>query len=151
MKLDVDLIQKVLPHRYPFLLVDRVLEMRADYTKALKNVSFNEEFFVGHFPNRPVMPGVLQVEAMAQTACFMAYCDMLKDHDEDWKPNLNVYFTGIEAVRFRKVVVPGDQLIIEVSLTKRKRQFWWMKGLITINGEPACEAEMSAVVQDGDK
>ncbi|MDR2869606.1 MAG: 3-hydroxyacyl-ACP dehydratase FabZ [Deferribacteraceae bacterium] len=151
MELNIDLIQKVLPHRYPFLLVDRVLEVGDGHAKGLKNVTFNEEFFNGHFPGKPIMPGVLQIEAMAQVACFMAYYGLKKGKPEGWEPKLSVFFAGIDGVRFRRVVIPGDQLIIETNLTTQKRNFWWMEGKITVDGELACEAMMSAIVQDENK
>ena len=147
--LSLEIIQRVLPHRYPFLLIDRVLEASPTYVRALKNVSFNEEYFVGHFPGNPIMPGVLQIESMAQASCFMAYMKLKEGKPDGWDPNLQVFFSGMDDVRFRKIVIPGDQLIIETTLTKQKRNFWWMKGKITVDGEVACEATVSAVVQVG--
>lgn len=135
-------IKNYLPHRYPFLLVDKVIDYREDYVKAIKNVTFNEEFFVGHFPDRPVMPGVLIIEAMAQTSCFMMF-----DELEGSSKKLGVLFMGIENVRFKKMVVPGDQLVMEAKLIKKKRGFWWIQVVATVDGEIATEASFSALLQ----
>ncbi len=146
-------IKDVLPHRYPFLLVDKVLECNDQYVKAIKNVSFNEEFFNGHFPENPVMPGVLILEAIAQASCFISYA-YLKNlpgaESDKSKIKLDVLFMGIDNARFRKVVVPGDQLVLEARLVKQKKVFWWIEGKATVNGELACEACMSAVVKNGE-
>lgn len=143
MRYDINDIKKVLPHRYPFLLVDRVLECDGEYVKAIKNVTANEPFFNGHFPNEPVMPGVLMIEALAQTACFLAH-HHLKDN---WTDNMGVFFSSIDKVKFRRIVIPGDQLLMEANLIKRKRDFWWMDGKITVDGELVIEACLSAVVR----
>lgn len=141
--LDINFIKKVLPHRYPFLLVDRVLVCENEYVKAIKNVSLNEEFFNGHFPANPVMPGVLIIEAMAQASCFMAY-HQIKEY---WTENMQVFFMGINEAKFRKPVIPGDQLILETKLLKRRKDFWWMEGTASVDGEIVCEAKLSAVVK----
>jgi 3-hydroxyacyl-[acyl-carrier-protein] dehydratase len=115
--MDIHRILKQLPHRYPFLLVDRVLEIeKGKRIKALKNVTINEPFFVGHFPHRPVMPGVLMLEAMAQAAALLAF-DMLGQAPDD---KTVYYFAGIDAARFKRPVEPGDQLIMDVSLDRMK-------------------------------
>src|SRR3954464_15072106 len=126
------------PHRYPFLLIDRVLEVTADKVVALKNVSINEPYFQGHFPGAPVMPGVLQVEAMAQAGGILAVQTVAFD------PATHVMlFMGIDAVKFRKAVVPGDQLIIDV-VPLRKGKIFKMKGEIQVDGQVVSSAEFLA-------
>lgn len=139
--IEIEEIKKLIPHRYPFLLVDRVLEIEDDRIVTLKNVSINEEFFNGHFPGAPIMPGVLQVEAMAQSACVM----LMKRHVENTEENL-VVFTGIKNAKFRKSVVPGDQLKMEVKLVNQRRNFVTMEGTATVDGKVACELEASAAI-----
>ena len=138
--MDIEQIKKILPHRYPFLLVDRVLEVDAESIKAYKNVSANEEFFNGHFPGQPIMPGVLQVEALAQAGALML---MLQSEDPE---NSLMVFTGINKCKFRKQVVPGDQLMLEVELGSKKRNFVTMTGKATVDGKVACELEASAAL-----
>jgi len=139
--MEIEEIKKLIPHRYPFLLVDRVLELEDERIVTLKNVTVNEEFFNGHFPGAPMMPGVLQVEAMAQSACIM----LMKRHVEDTEKNL-VVFTGIKNAKFRKSVVPGDQLKMEVKLVNMRRNFVTMEGTATIDDKVACELEASAAI-----
>ncbi len=128
-------IMKFLPHRYPFLLVDRIVELEAEKRiVGLKNVSINEPFFQGHFPGAPVMPGVLIIEAMAQVAGVMIYRDL---EDKDKKL---IYFTGIENAKFRRPVVPGDQLRIEMELLNRRNNFGKMQGRATVDGRLVSEA-----------
>ncbi|MDR2884568.1 MAG: 3-hydroxyacyl-ACP dehydratase FabZ [Deferribacteraceae bacterium] len=143
--MDINFIKKVLPHRYPFLLVDRILICEDEYVKALKNVTANEEFFSGHFPTNPVMPGVLMIEALAQTSCFMAY----NQQKDNWGDDVSVLFMGISEAKFRRVVVPGDQLIMEAKLVKKRKDFWWMDCTATVDGEIACAAQLSAVLRRG--
>ncbi|WP_138430461.1 3-hydroxyacyl-ACP dehydratase FabZ [Fodinibius saliphilus] len=140
-KLKIADIKKLIPHRYPFLLVDRVLEVEEGRILSLKNLSVNEEFFNGHFPDRPMMPGVLQVEAMAQSGCLM----MMHSHIEDPDESLMV-FTGINKAKFRKSVVPGDQLIMEVKLVNQRRNFINMEGTATVDDKVVCELEASAAI-----
>lgn len=136
----IEEIKKIIPHRYPFLLVDRVLEMGDENIIAIKNVTANEEFFNGHFPGQPIMPGVLQVEALAQAGAIML---MTKKADPETQL---MVFTGINKCKFRKQVVPGDQLQLEVELGSMRRNFVTMIGKATVNGEVACELEASAAI-----
>ena len=132
-------ILKILPHRYPFLLVDRVIEVEGDRRLvAIKNVSFNEPFFQGHFPSSPVMPGVLTIEAMAQAGAIMG---LLHTKPEDAK-NAVVYFMGIDEARFRRPIVPGDQLRIVVNVLRRKAIVWKMRGEVYVGEELAAEATL---------
>ena len=141
--MDAQKILELLPHRYPFLLVDRVLEVQGTQKiVGLKNVTFNEPFFQGHFPGHPVMPGVLIVEAMAQTGGLLL---MDQNPDRDKKV---VYFMGIDGVKFRKPVLPGDQLRMEVEMLQFRGKIAKMKGTAYVDGKVACEAEMLAGVVD---
>ncbi|BAI79619.1 3R-hydroxymyristoyl ACP dehydrase [Deferribacter desulfuricans SSM1] len=141
--MDINMIKDILPHRYPFLLVDRVLEMDNETIKALKNVTMNEEFFLGHFPENPVMPGVLIIEALAQAGGILAF----QFYSEEEKKNAKVYFMAIDNAKFRKPVIPGDQLMLEVSVVKRKKDVWKLKGEAKVDGAVVCEAEFMAMVQ----
>ena len=135
----------LLPHRYPFLLIDRVLELTEEKVVALKNVTFNEPFFQGHFPGTPVMPGVLQIEAMAQAGGILAARTVQFD------PVTHVMmFMAIDAVKFRKAVTPGDQLIIEV-VPLRKGKIFKMKGEIKVDGNVVSQAEFLAGLADKNK
>ncbi|MDR9415221.1 MAG: 3-hydroxyacyl-ACP dehydratase FabZ [Gracilimonas sp.] len=142
----IEEIKKIIPHRYPFLLVDRVVELEAEHIKAYKNVTANEEFFNGHFPGQPIMPGVLQVEALAQAGAIM----LMKKHTDDSDDKIMV-FTGINKCKFRKQVVPGDQLVLEVELGSMKRNFVTMSGKATVDGKIACELEASAALVPREK
>ena len=137
---DISEILAVMPHRYPFLLIDRVLEMDDTKIRAVKNVSANEPHFQGHFPETPVMPGVLVVEAMAQAGGFLLFSQV-----EDREGKL-IYFTGIDKCRFRKPVVPGDQLIFEVELVAKRSTFAKIKGRALVGDEVVCEAEMMSAL-----
>ena len=139
--MNIEEIKKVLPHRYPFLLVDRVLELEPERIVTIKNVTANEEFFNGHFPGTPLMPGVLQVEALAQSGCIM----LLSNQSDDPQSNL-VVFRGISSAKFRKSVVPGDQLRMEVQLDGQRRNLVTMSGTTTVDGEVVCELEASAAI-----
>jgi len=140
--LDIHHILKKLPHRYPILLVDRVLEIELGVRiKALKNVTINEPFFVGHFPIRPVMPGVL--EALAQTAALLSFESMGTDSGEDSV----VYFVGIDGARFKRPVEPGDQLILEASIERVKSGIYKYKTRASVDGETAVEAELMCTMR----
>jgi beta-hydroxyacyl-ACP dehydratase FabZ len=140
--LDVNEIRQILPHRYPFLLVDRIVELEAERVVGIKNVTINEPFFNGHFPDIPVMPGVLIVEAMAQTAGILVLRGM-----EDRKSKL-VLLVSIDAARFRKPVVPGDQLRFEMTVIKRKATVAKMAGKAYVDGAVVAEAEIMCKIED---
>ncbi|AYH43155.1 3-hydroxyacyl-ACP dehydratase FabZ [Azoarcus sp. DN11] len=142
--MDINEILQYLPHRYPFLLVDRVLELEeGKRILALKNVTMNEPFFPGHFPHHPVMPGVLIVEAMAQAAALLSFKTMGIKPDE----NSVVYFAGIDNVRFKRPVVPGDQLHFDVEITQGRRNIYKYKGVARVAGEIAAEAELMCALK----
>ncbi|HVS01181.1 MAG TPA: 3-hydroxyacyl-ACP dehydratase FabZ [Thermoanaerobaculia bacterium] len=140
---DIRWIQEVLPHRYPFLLVDRVLEIEPGKSiRALKNVSVNEEYFQGHFPGHPVMPGVLILEAMAQAGGIL----LLHDHPD--RTGKLIYFTGVERARFRRPVVPGDQLLLEVSVRNLRRQACKLEARALVADKVAAEAVLMSAMVD---
>ena len=141
--MDIKKIMNILPHRYPFLLVDKVVELNKEYVRCIKNVTINEEFFNGHFPGEPVMPGVLIVEALAQAGGLVAftYYDNLTAND------VIVYFMGFDNVKFRKPVVPGDVLELCVSIVKRKGDIWKMRGEAFVDGKLVCEADLMAMLK----
>lgn len=142
--MDIHQILKQLPHRYPILLVDRVLELeKGKRIKALKNVTINEPFFTGHFPHRPVMPGVLMLEAMAQVAALLAF-DTLGTTPDD---KTVYYFAGIDGARFKRPVEPGDQLVMEVSLERMKSGIFKFKGTARVDDQIACEAELMCTMR----
>jgi 3-hydroxyacyl-[acyl-carrier-protein] dehydratase len=138
--MDINGIMKILPHRYPFLLVDRIVELEhGKRCVGIKNVTINEPFFPGHFPGHPVMPGVLIVEAMAQVAGIMAYLAS----DEETRKKVS-YFMAIDSAKFRKPVVPGDQLQIEISTTFNRRGIWGVDGKAFVDGKLVTEASLKA-------
>jgi 3-hydroxyacyl-[acyl-carrier-protein] dehydratase len=144
MTLDIHRILRRLPHRYPFLLVDRVLELEKNVRiKALKNVTINEPFFAGHFPARPVMPGVLMLEALAQTAALLSFESM------DVEPGADtvVYFVGIDGARFKRPVEPGDQLILEASIERAKAGIYKYKTRASVGAETAVQAELMCTMR----
>jgi 3-hydroxyacyl-[acyl-carrier-protein] dehydratase len=142
--MDIHQILQKLPHRYPFLLVDRVLEVeKGKSIKALKNVTINEPFFVGHFPHRPVMPGVLMLEAMAQTAALLSFATLDITLDE----KTVYYFAGIDAARFKRPVEPGDQLVMDVTLGRAKSGIFKFHGVARVGEELACEAELMCTMR----
>ena len=140
-RLDIEAIMRQLPHRYPFLLVDRVLSMDAKKIVALKNVSINEPYFQGHFPGHPIMPGVLQLEAMAQVGGLMMMQSTL--------PGKRIaYFMSAEKVKWRKPVLPGDALVIEVELMKSRGKICKAGGVCKVDGEVVSEAEVTFMLRD---
>lgn len=142
--MDIHEILKQLPHRYPILLVDRVLEIeKGKRIKALKNVSINEPYFVGHFPHRPVMPGVLMLEALAQAAALLGF-DMMGITPDD---NTVVYFAGIDNARFKRPVEPGDQLILEVTLVRSKSGIFKFDARALVGEELAVEAQLTVTMR----
>lgn len=135
----IDEVMRRLPHRYPMLLVDRVLEcVSGERIVALKNVSANEQFFAGHFPGRPVMPGVLILEALAQAAGILCFVTANIYPDESVK----FYFAGIDKARFRRPVLPGDRLLLKVTLERRIRSIWKFSTVAEVDGVEVCSAEM---------
>ncbi|MCZ4305388.1 3-hydroxyacyl-ACP dehydratase FabZ [Zoogloeaceae bacterium G21618-S1] len=142
--LDINEIVKYLPHRYPFLLVDRVIELEeGKRVVAIKNVTMNEPFFTGHFPNHPVMPGVLIVEAMAQAAAVLSFKTMGIMPDE----NSLVLFAGIDNVRFKRPVTPGDQLVMEVDIVNSKRNIYKYHGVARVDGLVVAEADLMCALK----
>jgi len=137
--MDIHEILKYLPHRSPFLLIDRILEIKlGESIVALKNITMNEPFFVGHFPGIPVMPGVLILEALAQAAGVLAY----KSTNTLPSDGTLYLFAGIDNARFRRVVEPGDQLRLEVKLLRTKKEIWKLEGAAYVDGELVCAAEL---------
>lgn len=141
---DIHQVMQYLPHRYPFLLIDRVTECSAgDKLTALKNVTINEPFFQGHFPDQPIMPGVLILEALAQATGLLSFCTMQADH------NKKLYvLVGIDKARFRGQVLPGDQLILNVTLKRNMRGIWMYEGKALVEGKVVAEAELMCSAQD---
>ena len=141
---DIQGIMELLAHRYPFLLIDRVLEVvPGDKITALKNVTINEPFFQGHFPGRPIMPGVLIIEAMAQAGGILAYLTGSVE-----QRNRLIYFMGMDKVRFRKPVVPGDQIILEAKIIKFRSKAAKMSGIATVDNQMVAEAELMASFEE---
>jgi 3-hydroxyacyl-[acyl-carrier-protein] dehydratase len=142
--MDINEILQYLPHRYPFLLVDRILELEeGKRVLAVKNVTINEPFFPGHFPHLPVMPGVLILEAMAQAAAVLSFKTMGQKPDE----NSVVYFAGIDKARFKRPVTPGDQLLLEVHILRTMRNIWKYQAVARVGEEIAAEAELMCALK----
>ena len=142
--LDINQIKQYLPHRYPLVLVDRVLNWESGKTiDAIKNVTINEEFFNGHFPNKPVMPGVMTIEALAQTSALLAFLTMGQKPDE----NAVVYFLGIDKARFKRPVEPGDQLRMHVEIVRHSRGIWKFQARATVDDQLAVEAELMCTMR----
>lgn len=143
--MDIQQILQCLPHRYPFLLVDKVLELEKNKSiKALKNVTINEPFFIGHFPEQPVLPGVLILEALAQASGILA----IESTDDPEKRKSLLYFAGIDGARFRRIVRPGDQLILSVELVQVKRDIYKFTSEAVVDSELACSAQLLAARRD---
>lgn len=143
--MDIKEIQKLLPHRYPFLLVDRITHIDPGVKAiGIKNVTMNEEFFIGHFPDNPIMPGVLIIEAMAQVAGILAF-------QSGAQKGNSVYFLSIEKAKFRKPVIPGDQLRMEITILQHRGNVWKFSGLTYVEEKIAAEAEFTAMVIDKEK
>ncbi|WP_334187161.1 3-hydroxyacyl-ACP dehydratase FabZ [Noviherbaspirillum sp.] len=142
--LDITQIKQYLPHRYPLLLVDRVLDWESGKSiTAIKNVTVNEEFFNGHFPHKPVMPGVLMIEALAQTAALLSFLTMNQKPDD----SSVVYFVGIDGARFKRPVEPGDQLKMQVDILRVARGIWKYKAQGSVDGQTAVEAELMCTMR----
>ena len=143
--IDIREIQEYLPHRYPFLLVDRIVELEpGKRVVGLKNVTFNEPFFAGHFPHHPVMPGVLIIEAMAQAAAVLAFRTAGRTADD----KTVIYFIGIDHARFKRPVVPGDQLMLHAEITRNARGIWKFDAVAKVGDAVAAEAELMCTVRD---
>jgi 3-hydroxyacyl-[acyl-carrier-protein] dehydratase len=140
--IDILKIMETLPHRYPFLLVDRVEEIKENSIVAIKNVTMNEPHFMGHFPGNPVMPGVLMIEALAQVGGIYAVETSGLDAS-----NVQIFFMSIDNVKFRRPVTPGDQLMMEVTLLNKKRDIYKMQGVAKVDGKVACEVTLMAMVK----
>ncbi len=145
-QMNIDDIMQRLPHRFPFLLVDKVLDFEVERSiRAIKNVTYNEPQFMGHFPDHPVMPGVMIVEAMAQVGGILAFQSVPKDRE------YLVYFTGIDKVRFRRPVRPGDQIVFDLSLLRHRGLVWKFNGKATVDGQLVCEGELMATLMPRDE
>ena len=141
--LDIQEIMNHIPHRYPFILIDRILELEpTQRVKGLKNVSMNEPFFQGHFPGKPIMPGVLILEAMAQTSGVLAIASLSQG-----KEGALMYFMGLDQVKFRKMVVPGDQLVMELEVLKQRAKIMKLAGVAKVGGKIVAEAQLMATIE----
>ena len=143
----IEEIKKILPHRYPFLLIDLVKDISKNNSAlGLKNVTINEPFFKGHFPKKPVMPGVLVIESMAQTAAILVAKSL-----DNVNPNILVYFMTIEKAKFRKLVEPGDQLLLNIKVIRKGKKIWKFSSEAVVNKSLVAEAEFSAMMIDPDR
>ena len=144
MTMDIHQILKLLPHRYPFLMVDRVIAIEMGKSiQAIKNVTINEPFFAGHFPHRPVLPGVLMLEAMAQAAALLSFATQGVTPDD----KTVYYFAGIDSARFKRPVEPGAQLVMDVTLLRHKAGIYKFSGITRVGDEVACEAELMCTMR----
>jgi len=143
--IDINTISKLLPHAYPFLLIDKIIEMKGDnYGIGIKNVTINEPFFQGHFPGNPIMPGVLQIEGMAQTAAVIC----MVAHNVNADANPNIFFMTIDKARFRKPVIPGDIIYYYLKKIRQRSNVWKYKGEAYVQGSLIAEAEISAMIDN---
>jgi 3-hydroxyacyl-[acyl-carrier-protein] dehydratase len=143
--IDITRILELLPHRYPFILVDRVLDYkRLDYLVATKNVTINEPFFIGHFPENPIMPGVMMLESLAQASAILS--NLSRTPTTGYK--FIYFFAGIDNAKFKQVVIPGDQLRLEVKLIGQKRDFWRMQGEAFVGDKLACSATLMSAAKE---
>ncbi len=142
---DINKILQLLPHRYPFILVDRVLDYKEfDYLTAIKNVTINEPFFEGHFPGNPIMPGVLMLESLAQASAILSNLSRNPKEGHEFL----YFFAGIDNAKFKQIVTPGDQLRLEVKLVGRKRDFWRMHGNVYVGDKLACSADLMSAAKE---
>lgn len=142
---DIGKILDLIPHRYPFILVDRVLDYQElDYLKAIKNVTINEPFFEGHFPHKPIMPGVLMLEALAQASAILFSLSRTAKEGHEFL----YFFAGIDNAKFKQIVTPGDQLRLEVRLVGQKRDFWRMHGEAYVGDKLACSADLLSATKE---
>ncbi len=145
MVFDINKIQEMLPHRYPFLLVDRITNVKnGEYVEGYLNISITNQVFQGHFPGHPIYPGVLIIEGMAQTGAILPFTVMNKDELSDKV----VYFMSIDKAKFRKPVLPGDRLVYKISMIKHRGKIWHLKGEAYVDGELVSEAELKAMIMD---
>ncbi|MDF1756985.1 MAG: 3-hydroxyacyl-ACP dehydratase FabZ [Legionellaceae bacterium] len=143
--IDINKILDLLPHRYPFILVDRVLDYKEyDFLTAIKNVTINEPFFQGHFPGSPIMPGVLMLESLAQASAILSNLSRTPKEGHEFM----YFFAGIDNAKFKQIVVPGDQLRLEVTLVGKKRDFWRMKGTVYVGDKVACSADLMSAAKE---
>ena len=144
-EVDINKILEMLPHRYPFLLVDKVVDYKLyDYLVGIKNVTINEPFFIGHFPDNPIMPGVLMLEALAQASALLS--TLSRSAKEGYK--FMYFFAGIDNARFKQIVTPGDQLRLEVKLIGQKRDFWRIHGEAYVGDKLACSADLMSAAKE---
>ena len=148
MVFDVEQIQEMIPHRYPFLLVDRITEVKeGEYVEGYLNISITNQVFQGHFPDHPIYPGVMIIEGMAQAGGVLAFQSYNQEEQEDIN-NKVVYFMSIDKAKFRKPVRPGDKLVYKVSTVKHRGKIWQLKGEAYVDGELVSEAELKAMIMD---
>lgn len=142
---DINKIINLIPHRYPFILVDRVIDYKPfDYLVAIKNVTINEPFFIGHFPGNPIMPGVLMLESLAQASAILS--NLSRSPREGYE--FTYFFAGIDNAKFKQVVTPGDQLRLEVKFLGQKRDFWRLHGQVLVDDKVACSADLMSAAKE---